>query len=98
MKVSLPYVGYSVDDGGTASNQHFLMMTATITIPDGNQASMHAMVTAQKQIQEFVAAAEARLNDVDDMMLHDFVVEQLRDLATQYNQQLKLFTARYANH
>ncbi len=98
MKISLPYVSFMPAGGGAASNQSFLMMTESLTIPDGNRATIHEMVAAQKQIQEFVVTAESKLNDVDDAMLHDFVVDQLRDLATQYHQQLQLFTARHANH
>ncbi len=81
-----------------ASNHHFLMMTESLAIPDGHKATVHEMVAAQKEIQAFVVAAEDRLSDVDDDMLHDFVVDQLRELAAQYNQQLKAFSARHANH
>ena len=98
MKVSLPYISFIPASNSAPTNHHFLMMTASLTIPDGNRATIHEMVAAQKRIQEFVVTAEARLNDVEDAMLHDFVVDQLRDLATQYNQQLQLFTARHANH
>lgn len=98
MKVSLPYISIAPAGSNVASNHHFLMMTESLTIPDGNKATVHEMVAAQKKIQTFVVEAEARLIDVDDDMLHDFVVDQLRELATQYNQQLKVFAARHANH
>lgn len=98
MKVSLPYLSFIPAGDSAPNNHHFLMMTDSLTIPDGNRATIHEMVAAQQRIQDFVVTAEARLNDVEDAMLHDFVVDQLRDLATQYNQQLKLFTARHASH
>lgn len=98
MKVSLPNISIRPASGSTAIHHHFLMMTESITIPDGNRATIHEMVAAQQSIQEFVVTAEARLNDVEDAMLHDFVVDQLRELANQYNQQLQFFTARHANH
>ncbi len=100
MKLSLPHMSYipSATAGSAASSYHFLMMTEALTIPDGNLATIHEMVAAQKNIQEFVIAAEAGLRDVDDVMLHNFVVDQLHDLATLYKQQLNLFAARHAKH
>lgn len=98
MKVTLPYINFIPANDSAPTDHHFLMMTESLTIPDGNQATIHEMVAAQQKIQEFVVIAEARLSDIDDAMLHDFVVDQLRDLATQYNQQLQRFTARHANH
>lgn len=98
MKVSLPLMSHLPRGDAAASNHHFVMMTASLVIPDGNRATIHEMVAAQKQIQKFVVAAETTLESIDDVMLYDFVVEQLRDLATQYNQQLQCFTARQTSH
>ena len=98
MKVSLPYMSPVPAGDDAASGHHFVMMTDSLLMPDGNRASIHEMVAAQKSIQKFVVAAETRLQGIDDAMLYDFVVDQLLDLAAQYNQQLQRFTARQTNH
>lgn len=98
MKISLPHISVVPTRCGAPSRHHFLMMTESVTIPDGNRATIHEMFAAQEKIQEFVIEAEAKLNDLDDDMLHDFVVDRLHELATQYNQQLQCFSARSANH
>lgn len=98
MKISLPSINLVPANSSDSANYHFLMMTESLSIPDGNKATVHEMVAAQKKIQAFVVEVEEKLFDVDDDMLHDFVVDQLRELAAQYNQELKVFSARFANH
>ncbi len=98
MKISLPSINFVPASSSESANYHFLMMTESLSIPDGNRATVHEMAAAQKKIQAFVTEVEDKLFAVDDDMLHDFVVAQLRELAAEYNRELKIFSARFANH
>ena len=77
-------------------------------IPDGATASQQQMVTAMQTVQEYnhdvetylqCLKFEVRQNQMspdDQVSLHNAAVDQLKQIASQFNQQVQIFKSKHS--
>ncbi len=62
-----------------------------LQIPDGRHADQAEMLAYGRVLRDFVRQQEASLPEIESAARHNQVVDFLNELATSYNQQLRLF-------
>ncbi len=94
--------------GLTAANANCRLPPAPSKIPDGSTATEQQMVTAMQTIQEYnhdvqtylkclqFEVRESQLSNQAQMSLHNAAVVQLRQVATEFNRQVRVFKSKHS--
>ncbi len=94
--------------GLTAANANCRLPPAPSKIPDGATASLQQMVTAMQTVQEYnhdvqtylqclkFEVRQSQLTDQAQMSLHNAALAELKQIATKFNRQVRVFKSKHS--
>lgn len=94
--------------GLTAANANCRLPPAPSKIPDGATASLQQMVTAMQTVQEYnhdvqtylqclkFEVRQSQLTDQAQMSLHNAALAELKQIATEFNRQVRVFKSKHS--